>query len=398
MELGIVGKPNVGKSTFFNASTLSNVEVGNYPFTTVGYNKAIATVRSHCPCSDMNLICNPKNSICISHNRFIPLEIIDVAGLVPKSHEGFGLGNQFLDEIRRARVLIHVVDLSGGTDEEGKSIAIGTHNPLNDVNFLEEEIELWFLNIFKRNWDKIARKVQFEGMDFIKYFSDMYSGLGFTKSDISFAIQDSGVNPKKPKEWDSEELISFSRTLRKYSKPIIIAANKADVKDSIENIKIMQKKLSFPVIPTSSMGEFVLRQLSKNGAIEYIPGDSDFKIVDKAKINSKQNKALDIIKDVLDRYGSTGVQNCINTAVFNILGKIPVYPVEDENKYADKYGNVLPDAYLMNPGSNPKHLAFKIHTDIGKRFIGAIDAKTKIKIKSDKELEKNSIIRILTKK
>jgi hypothetical protein len=186
--------------------------------------------------------------------------------------------------------------------------------------------------------------------------------------------------------------------LRKYSKPIIIAANKADVKDSIENIKIMQKKLSFPVIPTSSMGEFVLRQLSKNGAIEYIPGDSDFKIVDKAKINSKQNKALDIIKDVLDRYGSTGVQNCINTAVFNILGKIPVYPVEDENKYADKYGNVLPDAYLMNPGSNPKHLAFKIHTDIGKRFIGAIDAKTKIKIKSDKELEKNSIIRILTKK
>ena len=73
-----------------------------------------------------------------------------------------------------------------------------------------------------------------------------------------------------------------------------------------------------------------------------------------------------------------------------------VYPVEDENKYTDKDGNVLPDAYIMDKHTTPRDLAFKIHTEIGERFIGAIDAKTKRKIKSDKELENGDIIKILT--
>jgi len=397
MEIGVVGKPNVGKSTFFNASTLGSAEVSNYPFTTVGHNRAIASARSPCPCGELNLTCSPKNSKCIKNNRFIPLEMIDVAGLVPKAHEGRGLGNQFLDELRRAKVLIHVVDASGGTDEEGNLVAPKSHDPYHDVRFLEEEIELWFLNIFKRSWDKIARKVQYEGMDFIRYFDEMYSGIGFMEAEISHAIQESGVNPEKPKDWSSDELAGFARSLRLSSKPIIIAANKADVEAARENIEGMQKELSMPVVPTSSMGEYVLRQLVEEGAIEYIPGDTDFKIIDKSKINRKHEKALEIIRGVLDRYGSTGVQECINTAVFEILRKVVVYPVEDESKYADKDGNILPDAYLMNPGSTPRDLAFKIHTDIGKGFIGTLDARTKRKIKSDKELESESIIKILTR-
>lgn len=397
MEIGVVGKPNVGKSTFFNASTLAEAEVGNYPFTTVGHNRAVAFVRSPCPSGELNLTCSPRNSKCTKNNRFIPVEMIDVAGLVPKAHEGRGLGNQFLDELRRAKVLIHVVDASGGTDEEGNLLAPGSHDPLVDVRFLEEEIELWFLNIFKRNWDKVARTVQYEGKDFVHYFEEMYSGIGFTEAEVSQAIHKAGVNPKKPRDWGSEELAGFAHALRLSSKPIIIAANKSDVSTARENIARMQKELSFPVVPTSSMGEYVLRQLSDEGTIEYLPGDPDFKIIDKSKINGKHEKALEIIREVLRSYGGTGVQQCINAAVFEILRKVVVYPVEDENKYADKDGKVLPDAFLMDPGSTPRDLAYKIHTEIGQGFIGGLDARTKRKIKSDKELETGDIIKILTR-
>lgn len=398
MEIGVIGKPNVGKSTFFNASTLAEAEVANYPFTTVSHNKAIAYVRARCPCVELDVVCNPRNSKCIKGDRFIPVEMIDVAGLVPKAHEGRGLGNQFLDELRRARVLIHIVDASGGTDEEGNLLVPGSHEPLRDVRFLEEEIELWFLNIFKRGWDKVARKVQYEGKDFVHYFGETYSGIGFREEEISLALREAEVDPKKPKEWSDRELVDFAHSLRRASKPIIIAANKADVEIAEENIERMKKELSTPVIPTSSMGEYVLRRLAEQGAVEYIPGDGEFKIIDRSKINGKHRKALELIREnVLSKFGSTGVQQCINTAVFDILKKVVVYPVEDEGKYADKEGNVLPDAFLMEPASTPRDLAFKIHTEIGEGFIGALDAKSKRKIKSDKEMESGEVIKILTR-
>ena len=119
MEIGVVGKPNVGKSTFFNACSLGNAEVAAYPFTTIKPNRAVAAVRTRCVCRELGVEDNPRNSRCVGGERFVPIEVIDVAGLVPKAHEGRGLGNQFLDELRRASVLIHVVDTAGATDAEG---------------------------------------------------------------------------------------------------------------------------------------------------------------------------------------------------------------------------------------------------------------------------------------
>jgi hypothetical protein len=398
MEIGVVGKPNVGKSTFFNACTLAGAEVASYPFTTVDPNRAIAYVRTSCACSELKVTCTPKNSLCLRGNRFIPVEIIDVAGLVPRAHEGRGLGNKFLDELRRARVLVHVVDASGATDEEGNPGVPGSYNPLDDVRFLEKEIELWFLGIFKRGWEKISRRVQFEGKDFVSYFTMTYSGMGFSEAQVSAAIKEAEVDPKMPKNWSQEDLSAFAGALRKTSKPIIIAANKADVEAAEAKIEAMKKELDNLVVPTSAMAEYVLRNLTKSGVVDYLPGDGEFKVLKAEDLDDRHRKALKIIEKVLLKYGSTGVQRCIDAAVFDVLGRVVVYPVEDEGKFADKEGRVLPDAYLMEPGSTPRELAYKIHTDIGEAFLGALDAKTKKKIKSDKELENGEVIKILTGK
>ncbi len=396
MLIGIVGKPNAGKSTFFNALTLANAQVANYPFTTVEANKGVAYVKTKCVCSELGVKCNPRQGFCIDGYRFIPVEVIDVAGLVPKAHEGRGLGNKFLDDLRQASVLIHVVDASGATDSEGNIVGLFKHDVVEDVRFLEEEIEMWFYKIFERHWDKLVRRVKSEGKDFVKYFAEHFSGLGFKEKDVLLALNSSGLDTDVYK-WSKEDLFNFTKNLRKISKPIIIAANKVDIEGTKKNVERLKEKYE-NVIPTSAMAELVLKKLSSRGAIKYIPGSRDFEVIDESMLDSKEKKALEIIERVLKEYGSTGVQQCIDTAVFKILNKIVVYPVEDENKFTDGEGNVLPDAYLMDKDSTPRDLAFRIHTDIGKGFIAAIDARTKKKLPSDEPLVDRSIVKIQFKK
>ncbi|WP_456374175.1 redox-regulated ATPase YchF [Methanocaldococcus sp.] len=387
--IGLVGKPNVGKSTMFNALTEKPAEIGNYPFTTIQPNKGIGYVTSECPCKELGVKCNPRNSKCIDGIRYIPVEVIDVAGLVPGAHEGRGMGNKFLDDLRQADAFILVVDASGKTDAEGNPTE--DYDPVEDVKFLINEIDMWIYGILTKNWDKLARKAQQE-KNIVKVLKEQLSGLNISEEDIKIAIRDMDESPIK---WSNEDLLNLAKKLRKISKPMIIAANKADHPDAEKNIERLRKEFKdYIVIPTSAEIELALKRAEKSGIIKR--KGNDFEIVDESKVNEQMRKAFDYIKDFLKKYGSTGVQECINRAYFDLLNMIVVYPVEDENKFTDKEGNVLPDAFLVKKGTTAKDLAYKIHTELGDKFIYAIDAKRKIRIGADYELKHNDIIKIVS--
>jgi len=394
ISIGLIGKTNVGKSTFFEAATLLDVEIANRPFVTIEPNIGIAYVKNKCVHTELNVICNPKNSVCIGDYRFIPIKLIDVAGLIPGAHEGRGLGNKFLDDLRKADVLIHVVDISGSTNDEGLPVPPGTRDPEEDIKFIENEINEWFYSIIIKDWEKFSRISDLGGKDIIESLLSKLSGLSINREQIIKTLSITKLENLKLMQWTKDDLRIFSKTLREISKPIIIAANKIDIPASKKNFEKIKSRYKY-IIPTSAESELALRKAAKAGIIDYIPGESHFNI--KEKIDEKRYKALEFIKNnILETYGSTGVQQAINTAVLDALDQIVVYPVEDERKYTDKNGNVLPDAILIKEGSTPKDLAAQIHSDLAKGFLYAIDAKKKVRIGENYKLKNNDVIKIVS--
>ncbi|NQZ84687.1 MAG: redox-regulated ATPase YchF [Nanoarchaeales archaeon] len=397
MIIGIVGKPNVGKSAFFRSLTLADAESGDFPFTTIDPNSAIGYVKIKDPALDFDKHSNPRDGFVLGDWRFAPIEIIDVAGLVPGAHEGKGLGNKFLDDLRQADALIHVIDLSGGTNEKGEKVEINSYNPANDIKFLEEELDHWFLNVLKKNWLNIEKKFRQQDMKLEDALNTVLSGLNISLDDIYAAC----LELKLDKTNASENVFELAQKLRQLSKPMIIAANKCDVlmEDNLWEKKLNSLKEQFPnylIIPILAQYEANVKTASKAGLLDYIPGDVSFSVTDESKLNDAQKAGLAQIDKVMKKMNGSGVQQCLDAAVFDLLKLKPIFP--GGSKLEDSKGNTLPDCFLMKEDATALDFAYRLHTDFGKYFIKAIDIKTKMMVGKDHSLKFGDIVEIVSGK
>ncbi len=397
MLVGIVGKANVGKSTFFKAATLAEALIANYPFATIKPNRAFAFIKIDCVDKELGVQCNPRYGYCANNKRFVPIEVLDVAGLVPGAHTGKGMGNQFLDDLRQADVFIHVVDMAGTTSEKGEPVEPGSYDPAFDIRFLEIELDMWVLGIIHRGWDRFARTVQQQREKLAQAMAKQLSGLNVTEPIVEQAMTKLNLNPEKPADWTDENLLAIAKYIRKITKPMLIVANKMDLPTAQANLERCKKEFpEYVIIPCSGDSELALKEAAKAGLIKYIPGENNFEMTDK--LNEKQKKALMFIKEnILDKYGSTGVQNALDFAVLDLLRYIAIFP-GGVGKLGDSQGRILPDCFLLKPGSTSLDFAAHIHTDLAKNFVAAIDVKTKRKIGKDTLLKNRDVIEIMVSK
>jgi hypothetical protein len=385
MLVGIVGAPNKGKSTLFSSMTSMEVQIADYPFTTIKPNVGMAYVTEKCPHPSLGLAsCNPKNSACVNGTRKIPVKIIDVAGLIEGAHSGRGMGNQFLNDIAAADALIIVVDASGRTDSSGNPSA--GSNPLDDIEMVLSEISEWIAQIIKKHV-KEAGRIGINAM-----LHNALSGLNVSDSQIEKAIGAAGLRGDLSTDYGIYEI---SKEILKVSRPFIIAANKSDIPGSEAAVKLLQEKYGGErVVACSAAIELALSKAVNTGIISYDSAKGSISVLSQS-ISAEQSKALAFMEKFVREHG-TGVQNLINRVYLKILDNIVVYPVEDENKFCDHFGNLLPDAILIKRGSSAKDLAAHIHTDIAEKMLYAVDARTKMRLSKDYILKENDIIKIVS--
>jgi ribosome-binding ATPase YchF (GTP1/OBG family) len=389
LSLALAGKPNAGKSTFYSAATRAEVDVANYPFTTIDANRGVTHARTTCPCVDRDRRCDSTN--CHDGIRYVPVELVDVAGLVPGAHEGRGLGNQFLDQLTDADAVLNVVDASGATDEEGEPVEPGSHDPIRDVGFVEAELDLWLAGILDRNWESIERKSRSPDFDIDDALGEVLTGVGATEAEVAASLR-SLEYPDNPMAWTDDEREALARDVRARTKPVVVVANKVDVAPD-DHVRALLN-LDRPVVACTADGELALRAGAEAGVVDYDPGDDDFAIV--GDVSDAQLRGLERIREAMADYGGTGVQQAIDAAVYDLLDHVTAYPVQNESKWTDGTGTMLPDAVLLPRGSTPRDLAFAVHSDIGEGYLHAVDARSNRRISDEYVLTEGDVVKVVS--
>jgi ribosome-binding ATPase len=397
IKIGLIGKTNTGKTTFFNSATLATADISNYPFTTKQPTIGNANAVTLCVHKELDLQDNPKNSRCIDGWRFIPVELVDLPGLIKGAWEGKGLGNKFLSVAAQSDALLHIVDVSGSIDAAGRIAEPGSGDPIADIGDIEEELVMWYLKLFEGNRDKISRAIN-SGIDIPSAIADVFRGIGVNEEHVKMALEENKLENHKFDEIGVQESKDFSWSLRDISKPTLIVANKVDLPSATDNFKRVREEYNdMIIVPSSADAELTLRRAANRGLIRYFPGDERFEIKDQSILTDKQKWALNFIrKDILDEYMRTGVQFAINVAVFKLLRMNAVYPVAEASRLSDKSGNVLPDVYLMKSGSTVEDLAKEIHSELAKGLLYAIDIRDGLRLPINYEIKDRDILSIIS--
>ncbi len=398
MEVGIVGKPNVGKSTLFNALTLLDATMAPYPFTTVKPNRGVAAVRFPCPHVERGTPCTPGNAACRNGVRWVPVALVDVAGLVPGAHEGRGLGNQFLNDLSVADGFVQVVDATGATDPEGSTVPVGTQDPSEEVGWLGDELAYWVAGLLEKEFDRQVRKAELEGVKIEEYLERRLTGLKITTAAIQTALREAPIDRAHPSKWTPEDLLRLARVVLDAAKPRTVALNKCDRISTDRAVELSEEIRPIPARPTSAEAELTLRRAAKAGLVAYSPGDADFQVPDPSRLSPPQARALEELKALLKRWGSTGVQPLLESMVFERLHQVVVFPVEDESHWTDTKGRMLPDAFLVPAGTPVRAVAYRVHTELGEHFIRAIDGRTHRALAADHPVDPGAVIRIVAKR
>lgn len=426
VRIGLVGKPNVGKSTFFSAATLAKVDIANYPFCTIEPNVGVAFVaaRLDCPCKDIRSkletegriepvqiddprqgsLCEPRTGSCVAHRRLVPCFLVDIAGLVPGASEGRGRGNAFLADLANCNALVQVVDAAGSTDLEGnpqglnQPVEVARSRVVEEIEFLGLELDAWIAGLLGDGWTRGVRRVQAEGeKGLVSFIHERLTGLGATLSSVSLAYEafrSEHADLGSPWDWTEAIIANLAVHLRKALFPIHIAANKFDVAPEgvLEGVTA-----NGCIIPCMADVELGLRRASGADLIAYVPGSKDFEFKDASLLNEAQKKALVHMKERLSSNRGTGVATMLDTVLFDELDHIVVYPVQDEARWVDGDGKVLPDAFVVPSNIHAKALAYKVHSDLGEGFIRGVDGRTRRVVGSDYELQDGDVLKIHAK-
>ncbi len=391
-RIGLVGKPSVGKSSFFNAATKNDVPEGAYPFTTIDPSVGEAYVRVECAAPEFDATCTPNVGVCRDGTRFVPTKLVDVAGLIPGAHEGKGLGNQFLTDLNETDALIHIVDFSGNTDIEGEPT--DGHDPRTDIDFLEDELDMWYLDILEKGVEShestytgVEAKIEVD-------LAEQMSAFKTNKDEIKQLILSLGLD-LDTETWDADDRRILAREIRKRTKPMLIAANKMDTPEAQANWDAITSDPAYDhltFVPASAHAEDALKTAADNGVVDYTPGDDNFEIVGDP--STEQQAGLEQIRAFMTDYGGTGVQQAIETALFDVLGCIAVFP-GSANGSADEKG-VFRDCFVLPDNATTEDFAYVLHSDIGDGLLHGIDCRTERQVGADHPLTHRDVVEIVS--